>query len=71
MYKEHYVLRKVRSPEDLGKPGKHYSVSHYTPIEGGTCLACAGTRYFNTREEAEAFREAQEARIKAKKRAKA
>ena len=70
MYKERYELREVKNPEALGKPGKHYSVSRYTPIEGGSCLAHAGTRYFNTREEAEAYQEAQEARLKAKEGAK-
>lgn len=70
MYKERYVLGKVTNPEALGKPGKHYSVSRYTPIEGGSCLAHAGTRYFGTREEAEAYQEAQEARLKAKEGAK-
>ena len=70
MYKERFELRKVKKPEALGKPGKHYSVSHYTPIDGGSCLVHAGTRYFNTREEAEAYQEAQETRLKAKEGAK-
>lgn len=70
MYKEHYELRKVRNPEDLGKPGKPYCVTHYIPKDGGSCLVHAGTRYFNTREEAEAYQEAQEARLKAKEGAK-
>ena len=70
MYKERFELREVKKPEDLGKPGKSYCVTHYKPIEGGTCLACAGTRYFTTREEAEAFQEAQEARLKEKEGAK-
>ena len=63
MYKERYELRKVRNPEDLGKPGKNYSVTHYKPIEGGTCLACAGTRYFNTQEEAEAYKNKKERKV--------
>lgn len=63
MYKERYELRKVRSPENLGKPGKAYSVTHYKPIEGGTCLACAGTRYFETLEEAKAYQEAKERKV--------
>lgn len=63
MYKERYELRKVRNPEDLGKPGKHYSVTHYKPIEGGTCLVCAGTRYFNTQEEAEAYKNEKERKV--------
>ena len=70
MYKEKYELRKVKNPERMGKPGKHYSVSHYTPIEGGACLASAGIKYFETLEEAQAYQEAQEARLKAKEGAK-
>ena len=70
MYKEKYELRKVRNPEDLGKPGKPYCVSHYKPIDGGACLAFAGSRYFETQDEAEAYQEAQEARLRTKEGAK-
>ena len=55
MYKEHYELRKVRNPEDLGKPGKPYCVTHYIPKDGGTWIACGGSKYFETQAEAEAF----------------
>ena len=66
MYKEHYELRKVRNPEDMGKPGKPYCVTHYIPKDGGTWIACGGSKYFETQAEAEAFLNAQEARLKAK-----
>ena len=66
MYKEHYELRKVRNPEDLGKPGKPYCVTHYIPKDGGTWIAFGGSKYFETQAEAEAFLNAQEARLKAK-----
>lgn len=70
MYKEHYELRKVRNPEDLGKPGKPYCVTHYIPKDGGTWIACGGSKYFETQAEAEAFLHAQEDRLKAKEGAK-
>lgn len=70
MYKERFVMRTIKKPEDLGKPGKNYCVTHYKPIEGGTCLACAGTRFFATQEEAEAYLYTREARLLAKERAK-
>ena len=71
MYKEHYELRKVRNPEELGKPGKLYSVTHYIPKDKGTWVACGGSRYFETRAEAEDYLNAQEARLKSKEAKKA
>lgn len=70
MYKEKYELRKVRNPEDLGKPGKPYCVAHYIPKDGGTWIACGEIKYFATQAEAEAYYNAQEARLKAKEGAK-
>jgi len=70
MYKEHYELRKVRNPEELGKPGKLYSVTHYIPKDGGTWVMCGITKYFETQAEAEDFLNAQEDRLKAKNGAK-
>lgn len=63
MYKEHFELKKIRSPEDLGHPGKPYCVYHYKPQEGGTWLACTDIKYFATQEEAEAFLKAQEEKL--------
>lgn len=63
MYKERYELRKVRNPEAMGKPGKAFSVTHYTPFDGGTCLICAGTRYFETLEEAKMYQEEKERKV--------
>lgn len=63
MYKERYELRKIQNPGTLGKPGKAYSVTHYTPIEKGTSLACAGTRYFETLDEAKAYQEERERKV--------
>ena len=53
MHKEHYELRKIRNPEDLGKSGKPYCVTHYIPKDGGTWIACGGSKYFETQAEAE------------------
>lgn len=64
MYKEQYVLRKILEPERMGRPGKHYSVTHLTPADGGLYLICAGTRYFETLEEAETYKSESEAKIK-------
>jgi len=70
MYKEHYELRKIRNPQDLGHPGKPYCVKHYIPKDGGTWIACGKIEYFATQEEAEAYQHAQEERLKAKEGAK-
>lgn len=70
MYKEHYELRKVRNPQDLGHPGKPYCVYHYKPKDGGTWLAHGEIKYFATQGEAEAFLNAQEDRLNARKGAK-
>ena len=66
MYKEKYELRKIRNPEDLGKPGKFYCVAHYVPKDGGTWIACDSMKYFETQAEAEAYLHAQEERLHAK-----
>lgn len=60
MYKERYELHKVRSPEDLGQPGKPYCVKHYIPKDGGTWVACGEIKYFATQEEAEEYKEIKE-----------
>ena len=70
MYKEHYELRKERNPQDLGAPGKPYCVIHLIPKDGGTWIAYGNKKYFATQAEAEAFLNAQEDRLKAKKGAK-
>lgn len=68
IYKERYEIQKVKSPEDVKKS---FYVRHLIPKDGGTYLAIGEIRYFETLEEAQAYQEAQEARIKAKEGAKA
>lgn len=70
MYKECYKLRTIRNPEDLGKPGKPYCVAHYIPADGGGFLVYGGVKYFKTQEEAEAYINAQKARLRTKEGAK-
>lgn len=67
MYKEKYGLRKIRTPEDLGQPGKPYCVTHYFPREGGSWIEYGTSKFFETRAEAEDFLNAQEARLMARK----
>ena len=65
-YKERYELHKVSKPEDMGHPGKPYCVKHFIPQEGGSWVAYGAIKYFSTQEEAQAYYNAQEARLKAK-----
>ena len=67
IYKERYEIQKVKSPEDVKKS---FYVRHLIPKDGGTWIACGGTKYFETQAEAEAFLNAQEDRLKAKEGAK-
>lgn len=56
-YSAKYEIRKVKEPIRVGQ---NYKVSHYVPIDRGTALALSNARYFETEEEAIAYKEKME-----------
>ena len=57
LYTQTYTLQKVKQPL---KEGQNYSVSYYVPIDGGTALAFRSIKYFETEEEAAAYKRKRE-----------